>query len=94
MAESGRQLSVSDACRGGARGGDFWLSSLTIVFGDLPHRCFQPGRSVFRERMCVFLAKEEAERACGRGDGSVDSRPIICTADVCVCLCGGIPECV
>lgn len=50
--------------------------------------------TVFQERMCVFLAKEEAESACGRGDGSVDSRPIICTADVCVCVGGCVPECV
>lgn len=44
------------------------------------------------ERLCVLPAKEEADRACGSVDGSADSRLILCTADECVCLCGGLPE--
>lgn len=45
--------------------------------------------AVSQERLCVTLAKEEAERACGSGDGSGDSRLMIRTADVCVW--GGYP---
>lgn len=82
---------MGDVCSG-AVGGLHGSLLAAIMFGDFHNHCFQPGHCVFQERLCVLLAKEEAERACGSADGSADSRLILCTADECVCLCGGLPE--